>query len=228
MFDWLGLSPTVIQIFGCVMIFLACVMLVFVIVIMVKSLKEIKKEKERASKTSEHKDNLEKIEPKNDTSKEVVVAKVETVAKEETETEAKQEKIVNFYIKKHKNLTAEQKENYTILKNTLSSFENLTNSLTLDGEIFKVKNIIVGALTIKNDTLKLFLKLSKKDLLQMFDSQSTEFKKYQKTPMEFALSGEGELAKAKNCFKNLAEELKLEKIENFETQTYDAFLKKFD
>jgi len=233
MFDWLGLSPSIVQILGCVFIVLACLLLVFVIVIMIKSLKELRKEKEQfvsENKKTEQKENKTetkdnaKEEPKN---VEIVENKI-VDEKVKDENVQEQPKPINLYLKKLKKLTDEEKESYTILKNTLLNYSDLKNTLTVDGETYKYNNRIIGAITIKNNTLKTYLKLSKKDLDQRFNNEASEYKKYQKTPMEFVINKDVELRKAKKSIEDLAEELELVHTENYKERTFATLIKKFD
>lgn len=208
MFDWLGLAPNVVQIIGCVLIGLGCILLVFLIVIMVKSFKEIKNEK---------------ISQKQEQTQ-----KVETSAITETAKSENENLLGNNYLAKLKKLTDEEKTYYTDIKNAVLSYNNFINTLTVDGETFKYFNRTFGAITIKNGSLKVYLKLSKKDLDQRFNNEPSEYKKYQRTPMEFVLDKDVELRKAKKSLTDLAEELELEKAENYKDRTFQTLIKKFD
>lgn len=208
MFDWLGLAPNVVQIIGCVLIGLGCILLVFLIVIMVKSFKEIKNEK---------------ISQKQEQTQ-----KVETSAITETAKSENENLLGNNYLAKLKKLTDEEKTYYTDIKNAVLSYNKFINTLTVDGETFKYFNRTFGAITIKNGSLKVYLKLSKKDLDQRFNNEPSEYKKYQRTPMEFVLDKDVELRKAKKSLTDLAEELELEKAENYKDRTFQTLIKKFD
>ena len=208
MFDWLGLAPNVVQIIGCVLIGLGCILLVFLIVIMVKSFKEIKNEK-----------NSQKQEQ---------TQKVETSAITETAKNENENLLGNNYLAKLKKLSDEEKAYYTEIKNAVLSYNKFINTLTVDGETFKYFNRTFGAITIKNGSLKVYLKLSKKDLDQRFNNEPSEYKKYQRTPMEFVLDKDVELRKAKKSLTDLAEELELEKAENYKNRTFQTLIKKFD
>jgi len=208
MFDWLGLAPNVVQIIGCVLIGLGCILLVFLIVIMVKSFKEIKNEKF--------------------SQKQEQTQKVETSAITETAKNENENLLGNNYLAKLKKLSDEEKAYYTEIKNAVLSYNKFINTLTVDGETFKYFNRTFGAITVKNGSLKVYLKLSKKDLDQRFNNEPSEYKKYQRTPMEFVLDKDVELRKAKKSLTDLAEELELEKAENYKDRTFQTLIKKFD
>jgi len=208
MFDWLGLAPNVVQIIGCVLIGLGCILLVFLIVIMVKSFKEIKNEK---------------ISQKQEQTQ-----KVETSAITETAKNENENLLGNNYLAKLKKLSDEEKAYYTEIKNAVLSYNKFINTLTVDGETFKYFNRTFGAITVKNGSLKVYLKLSKKDLDQRFNNEPSEYKKYQRTPMEFVLDKDVEFRKAKKSLTDLAEELELEKAENYKDRTFQTLIKKFD
>ena len=208
MFDWLGLAPNVVQIIGCVLIGLGCILLVFLIVIMVKSFKEIKNEKF--------------------SQKQEQTQKVETSAITETAKNENENLLGNNYLAKLKKLSDEEKAYYTEIKNAVLSYNKFINTLTVDGETFKYFNRTFGAITVKNGSLKVYLKLSKKDLDQRFNNEPSEYKKYQRTPMEFVLDKDVEFRKAKKSLTDLAEELELEKAENYKDRTFQTLIKKFD
>ena len=234
MFDWLGLTPSAVQIIGCVLIGISCLLFIILVIVMIKTLREIKRDKKLISSQAEKEQPADKtaIKVEKQPKKEKLTAVAEKEQKAENlpaeSKEEKSETVANEYLLRLKKLSEEEKAYYTEIKNAILSYGEFKSNLIVDGETFKFNNRNYGSITIKKGILKFYLKLSKKDLDQRFNNETSEFKKYQKTPMEFVLDKDVELRKAKKSIDDLAEELELKVSEKYKNKTFATLIKKFD